>query len=121
MSVRAMLARVQRLEQARAPVRSPFAAAFGAFEAFAAECEVKMDAGDSTSLSSFIACGVGRQMAPGVCGRDAIGCGSGVGDAAAARASVARATHPDQSDQSRGPGIQPVRFTPVGRQCTVIK
>ena len=45
MSVRAMLARVQRLEQVRAPVRSPFVIAFGSFEAFAAECEVAMDAG----------------------------------------------------------------------------
>lgn len=45
MSVRAMLARVQRLEQARYPARSPFAAAFGSFEAFATECEAGMDAG----------------------------------------------------------------------------
>ncbi len=39
-----MLARVQRLERARSP-RSPIAAAFGSFEAFAADCEAGMDAG----------------------------------------------------------------------------
>lgn len=33
------------MERERAPVRSPFAAAYGSFEAFAAECETGMDAG----------------------------------------------------------------------------
>lgn len=42
---RSLLSRVARLEQARAPTRSPFAIAFGSFEAFAAECETDMDAG----------------------------------------------------------------------------
>jgi hypothetical protein len=40
-----MLARVQRLEQARAPILSPIAlafGAFGAFDAFAAESEADM-------------------------------------------------------------------------------
>jgi hypothetical protein len=51
-----MLARVQRLEQARA-VRSPFALAFGSFEAFAAECEADMAAGrlDSTDFPVVLA------------------------------------------------------------------
>ncbi len=45
MSVRAMLARVQRLEQAQGRVRSPFAIAFGSFDVFVAECEADMAAG----------------------------------------------------------------------------
>jgi hypothetical protein len=44
MSVRAMLARVQRIEQARC-FRSPFTAAFGSFEAFEAWSEVEMGEG----------------------------------------------------------------------------
>ena len=37
MSVQAMLARVQRLEQARSPI-SPFIADYGSLDAFEAEC-----------------------------------------------------------------------------------
>ena len=44
MSVRSQLSRVQKLEAARA-FRSPFALAFGSFDAFAAECESDMAAG----------------------------------------------------------------------------
>lgn len=44
MSVRGMLARVQRLEQSRFQ-RSPFALAFGSLDAFAADCETDMFAG----------------------------------------------------------------------------
>lgn len=58
MSIRAMLARVQRLEQTRTPVRSTFAAAFGSFEAFVAECEAGMDAGrlDRADFSVVLCC-----------------------------------------------------------------
>ena len=43
--VRSMLSRVQRLEQARAPAISPFARAYGSFDAFVAHCEANMAAG----------------------------------------------------------------------------
>lgn len=45
MSARGLLARVARLERERAPERSPFAVAYGSFEAFAAECEARMGDG----------------------------------------------------------------------------
>lgn len=41
---RSLLARVQRLEHAKT-VRSPISRDYGSFDAFAAECEVMMDAG----------------------------------------------------------------------------
>jgi hypothetical protein len=44
-ATRSLLARVQRLEQERSPVRSPFVLGWGSFEAFAAECEADMGAG----------------------------------------------------------------------------
>jgi hypothetical protein len=44
MSVRAMLARVQRLEQARRPT-SPFEIWFGSVDAWEAECQSGIDAG----------------------------------------------------------------------------
>jgi hypothetical protein len=44
MSVRAMLARVQRLEQARSPT-SPFEIAFGSLDAWEAECWAGIDVG----------------------------------------------------------------------------
>ena len=55
--VRAMLARVQRLEQSRSPV-SVFVAAWGSFDAFAAECEADMDAGrlDRADFSEVLRC-----------------------------------------------------------------
>jgi len=43
-SVRAMLARVQRLEQVRAP-SSPFELAYGSLGAWEAECLANIDAG----------------------------------------------------------------------------
>jgi hypothetical protein len=43
-SVRAMLSRVRRLEEARAPL-SPFEIAFGTLDAWAAECQVGIAAG----------------------------------------------------------------------------
>lgn len=45
MSTRALLSRVQRLEQARAPVISPIVRGFGSFDAFAADCEADIAAG----------------------------------------------------------------------------
>ena len=48
MSVRAMLARVQRLEQARRPT-SPFEIWFGSLEAWEAECQAGIDAGQLDS------------------------------------------------------------------------
>lgn len=44
-AVRSLLARVQRLEQARTAPRSPFEAAYGSFDAFAAETQAGIDAG----------------------------------------------------------------------------
>lgn len=44
-AVRSLLARVTRLEQARAPVVSPFEHAFGSLEAFAAAARADMEAG----------------------------------------------------------------------------
>lgn len=44
MSIRAMLARVQRLEQARS-ASSPFELAFGSLDAWTAECQAGIDAG----------------------------------------------------------------------------
>ena len=57
MTVRAMLARVQRLEQARC-LRSPFALAFGSFEAFEAECRAEIHAGrlDRTDFPVVLHC-----------------------------------------------------------------
>ena len=43
-AVRSMLARVQRLEQARAPV-SPFVRCFGSFDAWVDDCRAGVDAG----------------------------------------------------------------------------
>jgi hypothetical protein len=43
--VRALLGRVQRLEEAHKPSNSPFVAFWGSFDAFAAECEAKIVAG----------------------------------------------------------------------------
>lgn len=40
-----MLARVQRLEQAKTPAPSPFERAYGSVEAFEAEVRAAMDAG----------------------------------------------------------------------------
>lgn len=53
-----MLGRVRRLEHARAPVRSPISAAWGTFDAFAADCEVLMDAGklDRTDFPVVLYC-----------------------------------------------------------------
>ena len=45
MSVRAMLARVQRLEQSRAPT-SPFALAFGSLDDWEADWQSGIDAGE---------------------------------------------------------------------------
>jgi hypothetical protein len=55
--VRAMLARVQRLEEARSSV-SPIARSFGSFDAFAAECEAGMEAGalDRTDFPVVLHC-----------------------------------------------------------------
>lgn len=44
MSVRAMLARVQRLEQGRTPT-SPFVLGYGSLDAWEAGCQSGMDAG----------------------------------------------------------------------------
>ncbi|GLT01587.1 hypothetical protein GCM10007897_29810 [Sphingobium jiangsuense] len=48
-AVRSLLARVQRLEQARTAPRSPFEAAYGSFDAFAAETQAGIDAGQFDS------------------------------------------------------------------------
>jgi hypothetical protein len=57
-SARALLARVQRLEQARAPVLSPIGRAWGSFDAFAAEGEADMQAGklDRQDFSIVLQC-----------------------------------------------------------------
>jgi hypothetical protein len=44
MSVRSLLTRVQRLEQARAPVRSPIERWYGSLEAFEDETRAAVDA-----------------------------------------------------------------------------
>ncbi|ODU80988.1 MAG: hypothetical protein ABT10_15445 [Novosphingobium sp. SCN 63-17] len=41
-AVRSLLARVQRLEQARTAPRSPFEAAYGSFDAFAGEVQANV-------------------------------------------------------------------------------
>jgi hypothetical protein len=46
MSVRSMLARVQRLEEARVAPRSLFEAAWGSLDAFEADTRVGIDAGE---------------------------------------------------------------------------
>jgi hypothetical protein len=58
MSVRAMLARVQRLEQARRPPLSPFEQAFGSLEAWEADVQAGIDAGrlDRIDMPVVIAC-----------------------------------------------------------------
>ncbi len=57
-SPRALLARVQRLEQARTAPHSPFEAAYGSFDAFAAETQAGIDAGqfDSREMSVVLNC-----------------------------------------------------------------
>lgn len=54
--VRSLLARVQRLEQARIAPRSPFEAAFGSFDAFAADTQAGIDAGqfDSRDMPAVV-------------------------------------------------------------------
>jgi len=56
MSVRALLARVQRLEQSRAP-RSPFALAYGSLGAWEAEVQSGIDEGryDKRDMPEVIA------------------------------------------------------------------
>ena len=48
--VRSMLARVQRLEQARVAPRSPFEAAYGSLDVFAADTQTEIDAGNLCSV-----------------------------------------------------------------------
>lgn len=48
--VRSMLARVQRLEQARVRPRSPFEAAYGSLDAFEANTQAGIDAGELCSI-----------------------------------------------------------------------
>jgi hypothetical protein len=57
-AVRSLLARVQRLEQARTAPRSPFEAAYGSFEAFAAVTQAGIDAGqfDSREMPLVLNC-----------------------------------------------------------------
>lgn len=57
-SARALLARVQRLEQARIAPRSPFEAAYESFDAFAAETQAGIDAGqfDSREMPVILNC-----------------------------------------------------------------
>lgn len=57
MSVRAMLARIQRLEQARS-ASSPFARGWGSFDAFADECEAEIADGklDRRDFSVVLNC-----------------------------------------------------------------
>lgn len=56
MSVRAMLARVRRIEQARAP-SSPFERMYGSLDAFEAECRAGIEQGiyDGTDMPVVIA------------------------------------------------------------------
>jgi hypothetical protein len=58
MSVRSLLARVQRLEQARRAPRSPFEQAFGTLEAWEADVQAGIDAGtlDRIDMPVVIAC-----------------------------------------------------------------
>ena len=57
-SPRALLARVQRLEQARIGPRSPFEVAYGSFDAFAAETQAGIYAGqfDSREMPVLLNC-----------------------------------------------------------------
>ena len=57
-SVRAMLARVQRLEQARQAPRSPIEVAYGSLEAWESETQAKIEAGtlDRIDMPVVIAC-----------------------------------------------------------------
>jgi len=68
-SVRSMLARVARLEQARAAPRSPFEEAFGSVDAWAAEIEAGIAAGtyDAIDMPVVITC-VRRWHAEGLWG-----------------------------------------------------
>jgi hypothetical protein len=56
--VRSMLARVQRLEQARTAPRSLFEAAWGSLDAFEADTQAEIDAGMlcGTDMPIIIAC-----------------------------------------------------------------
>jgi len=69
MSVRAMLARVQRLEQARRAPRSPIEIAYGSLQAWEAETQAGIDAGtlDRIDMPVVMAC-VRRWHADGVFG-----------------------------------------------------
>lgn len=66
-ATRALLARVQRLEQARIAPRSPFEAAYGSFDTFAAETQAGIDAGqfDSREMPLVLNC-IRRWHADGV-------------------------------------------------------
>jgi hypothetical protein len=57
-SARSLLARVRRIEQARAAPRSPFEAAYGSLEAFEAEVTAGIEAGkyDHTDMPMVLAC-----------------------------------------------------------------
>jgi len=45
-SVRSLLTRVQKLEQDRRPLKSPIEQAYGSFDAFADEVQVRINAGE---------------------------------------------------------------------------
>jgi hypothetical protein len=45
-AVRALLTRVAKLEQAKAPALSPFEAAYGSLDAFVAMAQAQIDAGE---------------------------------------------------------------------------
>lgn len=67
-AVRPLLARVARLEQARAPVISPFAHAYGSFDAFAVGCQEEMYAGrlDRNDVPVILSsCAAGRRTGRG--------------------------------------------------------
>ena len=70
MSVRAMLARVRRLEQARRAPRSPFEVAHGSLETWETEAQAGIDAGmlDEIDMPVVIAC-VKRWHSEGVWSR----------------------------------------------------
>lgn len=57
-SARALLARVQRLEQARAAPQSPFESAYGSFDAFEEQTRAAMDAGtlDTRDMPIILTC-----------------------------------------------------------------
>ena len=74
MSVRAMLARVQRLEQARAPT-SPFALALGSLDAWEAEMRRGIDAGLLDARDTpMVMMAVRRWHAEGPYGAPGYGC-----------------------------------------------